>query len=346
MNIRVRLYRAGTTEDERRPVATITLTDRAQDASPPPIDLAPIAHYFLRHVEAVDPALGGRIREILHRDSIEVSRGGSSIRNGIRARGDGSAKEPYGSSAYWRAALGLLEVELPLELDAVDLNDALETMDWHEARQPGDGSMVSGSPQEVTPRGALSDTDREAEESPVLPSDWLTIFDPDPRLAEQRYEELRRDVTRFLEWDHDDPESAAQEAILRALHRLAQGAEATNGLRAYVFGFAKNIIKEGWRLRARERPLTDPGVVHSSSDRQQEQLEARLLLQQALGRLSERDLHILLEYVDEEDHTAQCRQLGVTAGNLRVIIHRIRNALSTTTGIVRSSRRKRGETKR
>jgi RNA polymerase sigma factor (sigma-70 family) len=160
------------------------------------------------------------------------------------------------------------------------------------------------------------------------PGDLLAILDPDPLRAEAAYRELRNQLVRFLEWQKcHDPEDAAQEALARGFRRIATGADtSTAGARGYFFGIAKNLVKEGWKYRKED--LLDPAALERqpSSARHVEQVEARLALDQCLGRLREPERQLIVRYFTE-DRAALCRELGVTAGGLRVTVHRIRRKI-------------------
>jgi DNA-directed RNA polymerase specialized sigma24 family protein len=181
----------------------------------------------------------------------------------------------------------------------------------------------------------MTEGDGGAGEAPLPLSDWLALLDPDEHRAEEIYNGLKRDLTRFLEWRHHiDPEAAAQEALFRGLKRMAEGADYLQaGPRGYLFGFARNLVKEGWRVRKREEPL-DPaaGERLPSTGREHRQVEAKLMLDKALGLLSERDRAILVRYCTEDDHLDHSRELNVTPGNLRVMVHRIKNQIKKQLG--------------
>jgi RNA polymerase sigma factor (sigma-70 family) len=158
----------------------------------------------------------------------------------------------------------------------------------------------------------------------------LTVLDADPVRAEELYRTLRRDLIRYLEWwGCHQPEDVADEALYRGLKRLGAGVDVSSGgPRAYVFGVAKMVAKEGVRSRSREEPL-DPaaGDRHASSARHHEGVEAKLTLDRALRQLPSRDRSIIVRYCTEDDHGPLSRDLGVTPGNLRLIVHRIRRAI-------------------
>ena len=329
MRMQVRLYRASQATEPRRPVATLTLTDRHDDACLAPSNLAPSARYFLRSVDCDDWDLTDSIVAVLRRASIRISRSTASSGGGVRTRGDAFADEPYGTPAYWRAVVGRLETELPLEFDARDWTRMVHLMDGTTA--PAADAEDDAWEDDHASEGDGSDpaTGMDSASSSAVESDaagWLTYLDPNPVRAEQAYQGLRRDLTRFLEWQHDDPEAAAQEVLVRGLRNIANGADVSKaGARAYLFGIAKNVAKEGWKIRARERPMDDDTAARRpSASRGHAQVEARLMLQDVLGQLTPEDRRIILRYCTETDHSAHCRELRVTPGNLRVIVHRIR----------------------
>ena len=168
-----------------------------------------------------------------------------------------------------------------------------------------------------------------------LPSDggqagnWLAILDRDPAVAEQKYWKLYRDLARFFEWTHDDPESAAQEAIVRAALRMAARPDAAAAnLRGFVFGVAKNLLSENWRRRRRERPLEPEAAERRPSPSSESaRVEARLMLEAALAALTPAERRLLIRYVTDSDHAKQAKDLGMTPGALRVAVYRIREKL-------------------
>jgi RNA polymerase sigma-70 factor (ECF subfamily) len=184
--------------------------------------------------------------------------------------------------------------------------------------------MTSSNPPES------SSDDPEPPKDPQPPKDPLAILDPDPIRAEAAFRELRTQLVRFLEWQKcQDPEDAAQEALARGFKRIAAGADTSvSGARSYFFGIAKNLVKEGWKSRKEE--LLDPADLerHPSTARHVEQVEARVALSECLGRLRDSERRLLVRYFTE-DRIDLCRELGVTAGGLRVMVHRIRRKIDS-----------------
>jgi RNA polymerase sigma-70 factor (ECF subfamily) len=164
-------------------------------------------------------------------------------------------------------------------------------------------------------------------------TDLAAALDPDPVRAGVRYEELRRQLVRFFEWQrHADPEDAAQETLTRGFRRVLAGVDTSRaGIHGYFFGIAKNLVKEGWKTSREE--LVDPSAWETtpSSARHVEQVEARLALTHYLSKLPSSERRLLVRYYTG-DRDALSRELGVTAGNLRVIVHRIRQKLDSIRG--------------
>src|SRR5450432_3873967 len=72
----------------------------------------------------------------------------------------------------------------------------------------------------------------------------LAQLDPDRNLAGQKYESLRRKLSKFFQWwGSQDPDELADEAFDRVAKKLAQG-EPIRDLGAYIMGVARLIFKE------------------------------------------------------------------------------------------------------
>jgi DNA-directed RNA polymerase specialized sigma24 family protein len=157
----------------------------------------------------------------------------------------------------------------------------------------------------------------------------LSVLDVDPGRAEIRYGDLRRDLIRYLEWSGcRHSEDVADEALYRGLKRLGEGVDTSQASpRAFIFGVAKLVAKEYVKRHMREAPL-DPAVWdYPSTTSDHAGVDARLMLERTLNQLAPRDRSIILRYCTEDDHGPQSRELGVSSGNLRLIVHRIRNGI-------------------
>ena len=174
----------------------------------------------------------------------------------------------------------------------------------------------------------MSDQPGEIDER--VTAAMLAIVDPDPVVAVVRFRKLLDDLCRWLEWKGcREPDEVAAESIFRSLKRLDEGVDtAASGLRAYVFGVAGRVLQEGWRADSRARQLEpDDWERYGSSSRDHARAEALLMLQQSQRLVTKEQWDLLVRYSTEDDHTAQCRELGMTPGRLRVEVHRIRKEL-------------------
>jgi RNA polymerase sigma factor (sigma-70 family) len=169
------------------------------------------------------------------------------------------------------------------------------------------------------------------------------LLAPDRGQAGIKYVELRRSLVLFFGWRGiASPDECADEALDRAGRRLAAGASvAPSDLSVYVYGVARNIVREQWKSaarasaggRAREArfPLPlDPQVEDETSrlaDRRSACLDA------CLARLDPESRRLILGYYegqhrDRIDHRqVLARELGVSPESLRVRLHRIRARL-------------------
>ena len=176
----------------------------------------------------------------------------------------------------------------------------------------------------------LHDIVRAISASEGITPELMKAIHPDPVAAEAYIRELLADLGRWLEWRGcHDPDGVAGEALYRALRKVAAGADISqSGLRAFVFGIAKYVAKESRRVTAREQQLEPPAWhAQPSRHRERERIEATLMLQDIQRLLGPEDWQTLFRYCTEKDYTAQCREMGVEPGYLRVIIHRIREQL-------------------
>jgi len=151
----------------------------------------------------------------------------------------------------------------------------------------------------------------------------VVVANPDPKVTEQQCVELRRDLVRYMRWQHHpNPEDGAQDAWLRGWAK--GGAQALEGdynaLRSYFFGFAWFVAREAWRPR-KEGPL-DEKLQVPDSQRAERRLEARVLVGQLLGQLEPAERRLVVRY-HSEDRQALSRRLGIPNSTVRVQVHRI-----------------------
>ena len=140
---------------------------------------------------------------------------------------------------------------------------------------------------------------------------------------------LRRYLTRVA----PDPVTAddlAQETFLSAF-RSIESVDPKIGLRPYLFGTARNLARLSWRDRLRGKEVAGEAVFAALAARtpEPEAAEGRLtLLQDCLRRLAPKAQDVVVRhYRDEERCDEIAERLRTSAGNVRSILTRARQAL-------------------
>lgn len=170
---------------------------------------------------------------------------------------------------------------------------------------------------------------RIEDESSLLPqADLLALLDPDPVRAEASYRELRSQLVRFFAWRKcPDPEDFTQETLARGFKRIAGGVDmSVAGVRGYFFGIARNLVKESWTPPREQLLGPADWERRPSTARHLERVEARLALKEYLGHLGAGERRLIIRYYTE-DRLALSRELGVSSGHLRVMVHRIKRKI-------------------
>jgi DNA-directed RNA polymerase specialized sigma24 family protein len=157
----------------------------------------------------------------------------------------------------------------------------------------------------------------------------ITLLNADPVGGEACYRQLERDLLRYLEWRCREPEDAAQEVFLRGLRRFQEGVEIDEkNFRAYFFGIAKMLVREGWKPKHRREQQLEPDAWNEriSAARETERTEARIEVEQYLSHLSAADADLLVRYCQGERTTLEF-EYRLTPENLRVRVFRLRAQL-------------------
>lgn len=169
----------------------------------------------------------------------------------------------------------------------------------------------------------------------------LVRLHPDRNLAGEKYEELRRKLIKFFEWNSCFPaEDLVDETFDRVARKL--DAEEVRDVPAFTWGVAKNVRQEAQKRAARLVPISD--LPHGAAPLR-EKLDLENAIQQrmderqrsrcfnlCLQRLAEQDRELFLKYHSAGNQTATDRQhlaasFQLTIAALRVRINRIREKL-------------------
>jgi DNA-directed RNA polymerase specialized sigma24 family protein len=168
----------------------------------------------------------------------------------------------------------------------------------------------------------------------------LTALDPDRERAAEKLLLLRRKLLKFFAWNKAPiPDDLVDETVDRVARRLQEGDTVRHPeFGAYVHGFARIVLRESW---SRPRLVRAHAALSRAPAAEQVVAERRSrCLDRCLARLPVEGRRLLLAYYETENgaakiasHRKLAAELDVSAGNLRLRLHRLRVELE---GCVRS----------
>jgi DNA-directed RNA polymerase specialized sigma24 family protein len=162
----------------------------------------------------------------------------------------------------------------------------------------------------------------------------LVRLDPDRDRAGLAYEQLRKRLVRYFEWQSCTmPDDRADTVFSRLAHRIEQG-EPIVSVHAYAMGIARLVVREAVTEQYRQASIAAQSAavdVHV-----EDEPDVRLpCLDTCLSRLMERSRKLILDYYEFqgrakiERREAMARDLGITGLALRGRVHRIKAGLET-----------------
>jgi DNA-directed RNA polymerase specialized sigma24 family protein len=181
----------------------------------------------------------------------------------------------------------------------------------------------------------------EADLRPEEFENLLRQLDDDRERAGDKYEDIRRKLTRFFAWNDCFPEEdLADMTFDRVSSKLAT--ERIHNVVAFIWGVAKNIKREFYK-RQRSIDIEDlppdkiPQIGHPEStiiEGMEEQRRQRCL-EACIRRLSKPERELFLEYEYYAAKTRKMEDLAarfeLTVGALRTRAHRIRRRVEVCT---------------
>ena len=164
----------------------------------------------------------------------------------------------------------------------------------------------------------------------------LARLDADRERAGLAYEEIRRRLVRYFEWQSSAaPEDHADTVLSRIARKIEQGEEIEN-VHRYAAGVARLVAKEVAGEQARRHATL---ARHEALDRaavapEEDQPDARMpCLDTCLKQLPAPSRELLLEYYEYEGRTkidhrgSMAHHLGISGLALRGRVHRIKASL-------------------
>jgi DNA-directed RNA polymerase specialized sigma24 family protein len=170
----------------------------------------------------------------------------------------------------------------------------------------------------------------------------LAAFDADRDRAGEKYEAMRAKLVTFFEnRGGAAPEEMADDALTRVATRIAEGVSVPPAeLHSYVYGVARNVLREGWQTKTKLESLEDlaPSRHPSVDPRQSEgpDWERRLeCLGRCVAKLEPEERDLVARYHSGEGREriegrrALAERFNSSANALRVRVHRIHRELES-----------------
>jgi RNA polymerase sigma factor (sigma-70 family) len=174
----------------------------------------------------------------------------------------------------------------------------------------------------------------------------LLRFDADSQQAAEKYELMRRQLTKFFECRNCDSASElTDETINRVTRKISEGENIpANSLSAYFYGVARNVLREFRNhpektavsidnLESLHHPVAPP-LINNPLNLEKKLLEQMLeCLDSCLGELPEKEQKIILVYYEGEygakieNRKKIATLFGMNINNLRIRVYRIREKL-------------------
>jgi DNA-directed RNA polymerase specialized sigma24 family protein len=155
---------------------------------------------------------------------------------------------------------------------------------------------------------------------------WETLMSalaPDPDLAGQEYEDLRRRLIDLFAWEGCGlPDQLADEALNRLARKLTEGV-AIPHLDRYAFGIARFLIQEDSRARRNRQAALREFPISTPAGRSENMVAA---LEECLAGLPSANRRLIERYY-AEDRAAIAGEFGISVNALRNRALRIREEL-------------------
>jgi DNA-directed RNA polymerase specialized sigma24 family protein len=187
---------------------------------------------------------------------------------------------------------------------------------------------------------------KERDLTPEAFVTFLTMLSPDPEIAGEKYEELRRQLIKFFEWRGSFiADQLADETLNRVMRKIDEGEEIEKNILALCLGIARFVCMEHMRhpdnrrVEIEELSALAAPPVHLEGD---DDLWL-VCLRECLNSLPEGDRELIIEYYEEDrrakidSRKALAARLGISPNALFSRAKRIRDRLerSVTNSIKR-----------
>jgi DNA-directed RNA polymerase specialized sigma24 family protein len=177
---------------------------------------------------------------------------------------------------------------------------------------------------------------KEREPTPEAFVAFLTMLSPDPEIAGERYEELRRQLIKFFEWRGSHiADQLADKTLNRVMRKIDEGEEIEKNVLALCLGIARFVFMEYMRHPENRRvEIEELSALAAPPVHREEEDDLWLVsLKECLSSLPEEDRELIIEYYQEDKQAkidsrkALAARLGISINTLFSRAKRIRDRL-------------------
>jgi DNA-directed RNA polymerase specialized sigma24 family protein len=191
---------------------------------------------------------------------------------------------------------------------------------------------------------------KERDLTPEAFAKFLAMLAPEPEIAGEKYEELRRQLIKFFEWRGSlIADQLADETLNRVVKKIQDGEKIEKNILAMCLGIARYVFKEYMRHPDNRRvEIEELAKLAAPQVHQKEDDDLWLIsLRECLNNLPEEDRELIIEYYQEDKQAkidsrkALAARLGISTNTLFSRAKRIRDRLerSVTNSIERKLKR-------
>jgi DNA-directed RNA polymerase specialized sigma24 family protein len=177
---------------------------------------------------------------------------------------------------------------------------------------------------------------KERDLTPEAFAKFLAMLAPEPEIAGEVYEELRRQLIKFFEWRGSlIADQLADETLNRVVRKIQDGEKIEKNILAMCLGIARYVFKEHMRHPDNRRvKIEELSALAAPPVHQKEDDDPWLVsLKESLSSLPEEDRELIIEYYQEDKQAkidsrkALAARLGISINTLFTRAKRIRDRL-------------------
>ena len=161
----------------------------------------------------------------------------------------------------------------------------------------------------------------------------MRVKKKDPEAFALIYDSYVTPIYRFIYFkvaSRQDAEDLTSEVFLKIWQYLIDSEEEIENLRALIYKFARNLVVDFYRQRARRETVGDEEMMSKVEDTRQQNLLAQIETESAIENIESlltrvKDIYrevLVLRYIEELSISEIAKVLDKSKGSVRVLLHR------------------------